>query len=104
MNSISNRHLIALGRQLRMARQRRAMTMADLGARAGLTRQTVAQLESGSDTVGLGALVRVLDVLGLAQTLEQVAHPQADAMGQALANEALPQRVRTADQTDRLRF
>jgi transcriptional regulator with XRE-family HTH domain len=83
-----------LAARLRLARKRRGFTIAELAAKAGLNRNTVNALELGKPGVALGALLRVLWVLGLDQTLEGVAHPDHDSHGKALEASRRPKRVR----------
>jgi len=98
--------LVQLGRNLRVARQRRGMTMEDLAQRAGLTRQTLGMLETGTSPAGLDTLLSVLNVLGMSRSLSQVADPQADQLGQTLEFErSRRERVRApAADAERLRF
>jgi hypothetical protein len=51
-------------------------------------------VEEGDPSVSMGIYAAVLNALGLLEGLGQVADPAMDSVGQALANESLPQRVR----------
>jgi transcriptional regulator with XRE-family HTH domain len=53
-----------LGRRLRRARLRRDLSQADMAERIGVTRKTYAALETGTETVNIGALIKTLSVLG----------------------------------------
>lgn len=93
-----------LGERIRLARIRRGWSAADLAAKAGINRNTLAALEQGKPGTAIGVCVTVLWLLGLDATLEAVAHPDADAHGKALEGARRPQRAgrikRTADAYD----
>lgn len=78
----TQRRTEALGERLRLARLRRRMSLAELAARVGVTRQTLARLEHGDVSTSLAVLVRVLGVLGLEEDLDGIA--QDDELGQRL--------------------
>jgi transcriptional regulator with XRE-family HTH domain len=78
----SQRRAEALGERLRLARLRRRISLADLAARVGATRITLARLERGDLSASLGLLVRLLGVLGLEADLDQLARD--DELGQRL--------------------
>jgi len=83
-----------LGYRIRLARTRRAMSIAEAAAKAGINRNTLNALELGKPGVALGAYVTVLWALGLDKTLDGVAHPDADAHGKTLEASRRPARVR----------
>ena len=76
----ADRTAVALGERLRLARVRRAMTQAQLAARARSNRVTIARLERGETTVSLNVLLRVLDVLALLSEVDMIARD--DLLGQ----------------------
>ena len=84
-----------LGNDVRGARLRRGIAVADLAARAGTSPSTIARLEKGDPGVGIGALASVLVVLGLVGRLADLIDIRKDDLGLALASEQLPQRGRT---------
>jgi transcriptional regulator with XRE-family HTH domain len=84
-----------LGNDVRGARLRRGIAVADLAARAGTSPSTIARLEKGDPGVGIGALAGVLVVLGLVGRLADLIDIRKDDLGLALASEQLPQRGRT---------
>jgi transcriptional regulator with XRE-family HTH domain len=86
------RILVALGENVRLARQRRNLTAALVAERAGMSRPTLRALERGEPTVTLGALANVLHSLGLEGDLASVAH--ADELGRTLADASLSARRR----------
>ena len=83
-----------LGYRLRLARIRRGMSIAEVAAKAGINRNTLTALELGKPGVALGAYVTVLWALGLDNSLEGVADPDADTHGKTLEASRRPARVR----------
>ena len=67
------RQLTALGQRLRAARRRRRLTQAVVAARVGVTKQTVAKLESGNAGTSLATMLRVLQALGLGSDIDRLA-------------------------------
>ncbi len=68
--------------------------MAVLAERALISRPTLTKVERGDPSVSLGIYATVLFVLGFASRLGDLAAVEADAVGLALEEEHLPQRVR----------
>ncbi len=87
-------HIKELGYRVRLARTRRAMSIAEVAHKAGINRNTLNALELGKPGIGLGAYVTVLWALGLDQTLDAAAHPDADLHGKTLEASRRPARVR----------
>lgn len=54
-----------LGQQIKAARHSRKWTAAELGARIGVDRRTVAGIEAGSPAVSIGNVFNAADVLGV---------------------------------------
>ena len=69
----ANAQIAALGGRLAAARRRRRMTQSLLAARAGISIPTLRKLEKGDASVSIGAFLRVLQVLGLAADIDQLA-------------------------------
>ena len=66
----------ALGHQIRMARLAQGLTQAELAGAAGLSRETLNLLESGLvRDLGIRKVLKVLERLGLAMTLQQEGRP-----------------------------
>lgn len=70
----SSQSLKALGRRLRDARLRRLLSAEAVAAQAGITRQTLNKVESGTPSVTFGSYMRVLEVLGLTGDIDRVAN------------------------------
>ena len=83
-----------LGRRVRLARTRRKLSIAELAAKAGIDRNTLGALELGKPGVAISAYITTLWALGLEQTLDGVANPDADSHGKTLEASRLPKRVR----------
>lgn len=86
--------LIQLGGDLRDARRRRRLPMAVVADRAFTSRSTLQRVEAGDPAVSMGIYASVMHTLGLLEGLGRAADPSMDPVGQALADAALPQRVR----------
>jgi transcriptional regulator with XRE-family HTH domain len=81
-----------LGQDVRGARLRRGVAVADLAVRAGTSPSSIARLEKGDPGVAIGTLADVLVVLGLVERLADLIDIRKDDLGLALANEQLPRR------------
>lgn len=89
------RALRKLGADISAARKRRGITSALLASRAFVNRKSLARVERGDAGVSMGIYASVLFALGLADRLGTLL--DADHVGQALADELLPKRVRPAE-------
>lgn len=72
----------------------RSLTTAVVAERAFTSRSTLQRVEAGDPAVGMGIYAAVLHALGLLDGLARLADPAVDTVGQTLAVEALPKRVR----------
>lgn len=88
------RSLRKLGGDIRDARLRRRVPLAQLAERASLSRTTLTKIEKGSPGVSIGAYARVLFSLGMIERLADLADSRHDEIGTRLEEERLPQRVR----------
>ncbi|GLK90154.1 helix-turn-helix domain-containing protein [Pseudomonas turukhanskensis] len=86
--------LTAFGARLRLARERRKLTSAQVAARAGMAPLTLRNVERGADGVTIGAYLAVMQVLGLEADLSLMA--AADDVGRQLQDAALVNRRKTA--------
>lgn len=84
-----------LGQNIRSARLRRGIAVADLAVRAGTSPSSVARLERGEPGVGIGTLADVLVALGLVDQLACLFDIRKDDLGLALAEEHQPKRGRS---------
>lgn len=86
-----------LGQRIRVARIRRGWSVVDLAGKAGINRNTLTALEQGKPGTAVGVCFTVLWALGLDQSLDAVADPDADLHGKALEASRRPRRAgRTA--------
>lgn len=88
------RQLSELGERLRAARLRRKLTQAMVAERVGVTVPTIRKLESGDPGSSLATVIRVLQVLGLAQDIDKLAAD--DALGRQLQDGELKRPRRPA--------
>lgn len=84
-----------LGQDIRGARLRRGIAIADLAVRSGTSPSSVARLEKGDSGVGIGTLADVLVALGLIERLTDLVDIRKDDLGLALATQQLPKRGKT---------
>ena len=84
-----------LGEDIRGARLRRGVAVADLAVRAGTSPSTIARLEKGDPGVGIGALADILVALGLVERLADLIDIRKDDLGLALMSQRQPRRGRT---------
>ncbi|MFO7596703.1 MAG: helix-turn-helix domain-containing protein [Desulfocurvibacter africanus] len=85
--------LAKVGADIRRARIRRGITQEELAKRAMVNRKTIIQMEKGSPEVGMGILLRTLNVLGIDERFRDLASPELDKVGQALEARKLPNRA-----------
>lgn len=88
------RALRTLGADIRDARRRRRLPAAVVAERAMISAPTLRKVERGDPAVSFGIYATVLYVLGLAERLSGLAAAATDAVGLALEEERLPQRIR----------
>lgn len=84
-----------LGSDIRGARLRRGIAVADLAVRAGTSPSSVVRLEKGDPGVAIGTLADVLVSLGLIDRLADLIDIRKDDLGLALTAERQPRRGRT---------
>src|SRR5882757_253476 len=77
--------LRSLGNNLRTARLRRNLTLAELAAKLGVDRHVLSDAENGKLTTSAGVYVGMLWAMNLIPSLDRVADPKADEEGLALS-------------------
>ncbi len=89
------RALRKLGNDIRDARRRRRIPTQVMAERAGISRTTLVKAEKGDPGVSIGTVATLLFILGLLDRLGEVADVRKDPVGLDLADDLLPQRIRT---------
>ena len=82
-----------VGEQIRLARLRRNLSVAQVAERATCSPLTVSRIEKGAPTVAIGIYLRVLYALQLDDILSLA---KDDELGRALQDMNLPQRERAS--------
>ena len=83
-----------LGRDLAVARRKRGLSTSDMASRLFISRDTLWRLERGDPTVSIGTLATAAFVLQFHERMAELAAPEKDAVGLALDEQRLPQRIR----------
>ena len=83
-----------VGEQIKLARLRRNLSVAQVAERATCSPLTVSRIEKGVPTVAIGIYLRVLYALQLDEDILYLA--KDDALGRALQDMNLPQRERAS--------
>lgn len=83
-----------VGEQIKLARLRRNLSMAQIAERAMVSELTISRVEKGIPTVSIGIYLRVLYALQLDDDILFLA--KDDAMGKALQDMGLKTRKRAA--------
>jgi len=86
------RILVEMGENIRLARLRRRLGVAQVAARANISRMTLFYIEKGREGVAMGAYAQVLFVLGLEKDLLKLAGD--DPLGRKLQDAKLLVRER----------
>lgn len=95
MNPLPTRRALRkLGQDIRDARRRRRIPMGIMAERASISRTTLHKVEKGDPGVSMGIYARVLFVLGLIESLADLADVRTDELGLGLEEERLPERIR----------
>ena len=77
-----------LGDNLTTARRRRRLRQEDVAKRVGCTRQTVARMERGDPSVGMGNWLAYVWILQLENEFADLCNPQRDLKGLWLDKES----------------
>ncbi len=83
-----------LGEQIKLARLRRNLSIAQIAERATCSPLTVARIEKGSPTVSIGIYARVLYALQLEDDITLIA--REDTLGRTLQDLSLKHRLRAS--------
>lgn len=94
--------LVQMGKQVKLARKRRGITMQQMADRMFVTRKTLHRLESGDPGVSVGILAAALLTLGLEADLIRLANPETDQTANIIDRQGYDQkqRVRPARKVD----
>jgi len=79
-----------LGRNIRTARLRRRLSMAELAERIGISRYVMADVEKGKPTTAIAAYMGSLWALGLHGDIRKLADPDSDEEGKILEQARSP--------------
>ena len=90
----AEQNLQIVGEQIRLARLRRDLSIAQIAERAMCSELTVMRVEKGTPTVSMGIYLRVLFALGLDESILYLA--KEDEMGRTLQDLDLKHRVRAS--------
>ena len=88
------RALREFGRDIRIARKKRRMPVADFAERMGVSQGTVVRLENGDPGVAIGAVAMALLALGELRRIGDILDVSKDDTGLMLDVDRLPQRIR----------
>lgn len=88
------RALKKLGADIHDARKRRRINTAVMADRLQVSRPTLRRLERGDQNVGIASYANALYVLGMIEHLGDLAAISNDPVGQQLASNDLPDRIR----------
>ena len=70
--------LKAMSRNIKIARKRRRIGIYELADRIGVNPRVISKIEKGDPSVSLGALIQVLDLLGMLKGLNAFLAPERD--------------------------
>lgn len=87
-------NLQTVGEQIRLARLRRDLSIAQIAERAMCSELTIMRVEKGTPTVSMGIYLRVLFALGLDESILYLA--KEDEIGRTLQDLDLKHRVRAS--------
>lgn len=94
--------LAKLGMDIAVARKKRRISTVSMAERAFVSRSTYAKIEKGDPTVSIGAYVTVLAILGLVESVGQLADRSNDTLGLDIDEDRLPRRIMPRGRKKRL--
>ena len=86
--------LIKLGADIRIARKRQRIKLAELANRMGVSVPTARSVEQGRPTVQMGYYAAALEALQMLEGLEAAAEARWDVVGTTMEAERLPKTIR----------
>ena len=89
----ARRALAKLGADIAIARKKRRISTVSMAERAFVSRSTYSKIEKGDPTVSIGAYVTVLAILGLVDSVGDLADRGSDSLGLNLDEDRLPKRI-----------
>ena len=90
----AEQNLRIVGEQIRLARLRRDLSIAQIAERASCSELTVMRVEKGTPTVAIGIYLRILFALGLDESILFLA--KDDEMGRLIQDLGLKHRLRAS--------
>ena len=93
----SKSNLIKFGNNLNIAIKRRGLRQKDIAEAALISVPTLRKALKGDTTVSIGVYVAILSLLQLDEQVADLARPESDEIGLALAERSLPLRVRVKE-------
>lgn len=87
--------LRTLGQDLRTARLRRGVTLAQLSENLGVSREVLGDAEKGKPSTGIAVYAALLWTFGMLRNLEQIATPAGDIEGVRLESLRRPKTARS---------
>ena len=90
----AEQNLRIVGEQIRLARLRRDLSIAQIAERASCSELTVMRVEKGTPTVAIGIYLRILFALGLDESILYIA--KDDEMGRLIQDLGLKHRQRAS--------
>ena len=95
----ARRALESMGSNIKTARLKRRISIADFAERIGVSKNTVISLEKGEAGVSVGTLAMACLVLGEIDRMSTLLDAGTDETGLLLDQEALPKRINTPKPT-----
>lgn len=89
----ARRALKSMGSNIKTARLKRRISIADFAERIGVSKNTVIRLEKGEEGVSIGTLAMACMVLGEIERIETLLDAGSDETGLMLDEQALPKRI-----------
>lgn len=85
--------LTKLGEDIAVARKKRRISTVSMAERAFISRATLYKLERGDPSVSMGIYATVLSMLGLVESLGDVADRRSDTLGLDIDEDRLPTKI-----------